>query len=65
MRVQLWGLSDDRLVVSDYDGDGRTDVAVFRSSTNAWYILQSGTNSLAASNWGANGDLPVLAAYVP
>jgi hypothetical protein len=46
IRVERWGLSDDKVVPSDYDGDGRTDVAVYRQSNNVWYIKRSsdGTN---------------------
>jgi subtilisin-like proprotein convertase family protein len=38
----------------DYDGDGRTDVAVYRESTGQWFISQSGSNgATAVVNWGA------------
>ena len=37
----------------DYDGDGKTDCAVWRASM--WYIWQSASNSYSAVEWGANG----------
>jgi hypothetical protein len=49
IKVVPWGLPGDRNVASDYDGDGKTDPAVWRSSTNGettdFYILESQTNT--------------------
>jgi subtilisin family serine protease len=49
----------------DLDGDGRTDVAVFRPSTGAWYYLQSSPNFIASRmfSWGQSGDVPVPGDY--
>lgn len=44
---------------SDFDGDGTSDTAIFRPSTGAWFILNSGSNTLTALGFGQNGDIPV------
>jgi hypothetical protein len=46
----------------DYDGDGQTDVVVYRPSTANWFVLQSSTNYTAwdTLEWGTTGDVPVL-----
>ena len=44
---------------SDFDGDGTSDLAVFRPSVGAWFVLNSGSNTFTAVQFGQNGDLPV------
>lgn len=59
-----FGLSTDVPAPADYDGDGRTDFAVYRSSDTSWYILLSGSgDALAVYNFGASGDQPFPADY--
>ena len=61
MAVQ-WGLGDDTPVPMDYDGDDKTDIAVFRQSLGVWYILPSATPGVyTATVWGMANDVPVSA----
>ena len=43
---------------SDFDGDQKSDIAVFRPTDGAWYIIRSATNSFTGLQFGANGDIP-------
>jgi hypothetical protein len=46
---------------SDFDGDGRKDVAVWRPETGMWYIRYSRTGATEGIQWGAHDDIPVPA----
>ncbi|NNE67445.1 MAG: hypothetical protein HKN33_12835 [Pyrinomonadaceae bacterium] len=47
---------------ADFDGDGRTDVSVFRPSEGNWYLNKS-TYGFAVMNWGLSGDTLVPGDY--
>lgn len=47
----------------DFDGDGRTDVSVYRPSDGAWYILRSSDNTFLGLSFGLANDEIVPADY--
>jgi len=55
-----WGQAGDVPVARDYDGDGDTDVTVFRPSEGGWYT--QGTPPFPQL-WGQAGDVPVPGDY--
>ncbi len=49
---------------NDFDGDGQTDIGVWRPSTGEWLIIPSGNPSSAIERqWGIPGDIPVPGDY--
>lgn len=45
-----------RGVSADFDGDGRTDVSVFRPGSNVWYVSTSANNGFYANQFGIATD---------
>jgi hypothetical protein len=45
-------------VVADFDGNGTTDVSVYRPSSGVWFVRNQSTVA-----WGASGDIPVPGDY--
>jgi hypothetical protein len=52
-----------RPAAADVDGDGKSDVTVFRPSTGIWYLRNIVTGLFEFYQWGLNGDVPVSGDY--
>jgi hypothetical protein len=53
------GMNGDKPVPADWNGDGKTDVAVWRPSTGIWYTSTNPSTNYGAFHWGQNGDVPL------
>jgi hypothetical protein len=49
-----WGTATDVPVPDDYNGDHRSDVAVFRPANGAWLVRNQ-----FSSAWGSATDIPL------
>jgi putative Ig domain-containing protein/VCBS repeat protein/fibronectin type III domain protein/FG-GAP repeat protein len=47
----------------DFDGDGKSDITIFRPSNGTWYVRYSGKGTVAGFQWGNRLDIPVAGDY--
>lgn len=50
-----FGLPTDKIAAGNYDGDNKTDIAVYRDGV--WYVLQSSDGSIKIDYWGLSNDI--------
>jgi FG-GAP repeat len=57
-QVRSVGSGTNRATASDYNGDGKSDLTVWRASENKWWV-----KGISSPVWGTVGDIPVPGDY--
>jgi hypothetical protein len=63
-----WGVAGDRVVTGDFDGNAKSDIAVYRPTNGTWHVIPSDAqNAISTARqgfaWGLPGDIPQPADY--
>lgn len=60
-----FGTNGDQMHPGDFDGDGKSDIAVTRVTNGSlyWFVLNSGNDSFRGEQFGSAGDIAVSADY--
>jgi hypothetical protein len=65
VRIRQAGTGGAAQLPGDYDGDVKSDLAVWRPSSGVWYVLTSSSNytTFLSQGWGVATDIPVPGDY--